>query len=98
MKRLAIIAGMALMGATAIAESATEPRCGNDAFGNVVCLDQNGVLSTKPARPKGGKPVESGAAKAGTTEDEADNGEAGDEAGRHVMRCGIDPFGNKVCR
>jgi len=67
-------------------------RCGTDSFGNVVCMDKNGVLSTlsKDAandyKGQGASGVSAAKTRAGR--DEIDE----------KMRCGIDPFGNKVCR
>lgn len=67
-------------------------RCGTDSFGNVVCMDKNGVLSTlskdTASTYKGQSASAVSAAESGAGRDEVDE----------KMRCGIDPFGNKVCR
>ncbi|MDZ4200795.1 MAG: hypothetical protein U1C96_01430 [Gallionella sp.] len=64
-------------------------RCGTDAFGNIVCLDKDGVLSTVPGTSTGG-PSASGVSA-------ADSKARRDEMDQR-LRCGTDPFGNKVCR
>jgi len=76
---------------------AVQPRCGHDAFGNLVCMDRDGVLSTKPAKPsQQGKVPES---KSGVSEtEEARIRESGNEVDTPAVRCGTDPFGNTVCR
>jgi hypothetical protein len=72
----------------AIAAAADIARCGTDSFGNVVCLDKDGVLTTLP---KGGT-GESAASGVSATEPKSGNKES------DWVRCGTDPFGNKVCR
>lgn len=77
---------------------AVQPRCGHDAFGNVVCMDRDGVLSTQLAKAK---PQEKATtSKSGTRETAEEKGsrESGNEAGTPAVRCGTDPFGNTVCR
>jgi hypothetical protein len=77
---------------------AVQPRCGHDAFGNVVCMDRDGVLSTKPAKSKQqGKTPEP---KSGVNEtaEEKRSREPGNAADTPAERCGTDPFGNTVCR
>jgi hypothetical protein len=71
----------------AFALAADIARCGTDAFGNVVCLDKDGVLTTPP---RASADSASGVPAAGSKSDHKD---ANDWA-----RCGTDPFGNKVCR
>jgi hypothetical protein len=75
------------------ASATDEPRCGTDAFGNAVCMDKNGVVTTAPAK--------SGDAK-GNDKSAGSTGESVTKAGREdtngQTRCGIDPFGNRVCR
>jgi hypothetical protein len=74
-------------------------RCGSDAFGNAVCMDKNGVVSPAPAKRAGNQSANATGEKGKTA---ASSGESGvksgneDQIGR--MRCGIDPFGNKVCQ
>ncbi|OGS92339.1 MAG: hypothetical protein A2Z95_10040 [Gallionellales bacterium GWA2_60_18] len=72
-----------------------DPRCGVDAFGNAVCIDKDGVVT--PA------PKESGSERTGSSaRGDSTSTESGDRSGRddknYRIRCGIDPFGNKVCR
>ncbi len=72
--------------------AAAAERCGTDDFGNIVCMDKDGVVATvRPDRVRGD------ASASVTTA-----GESGSKAGRDAKngrpRCGIDPFGNKVCR
>ena len=77
---------------------AVQPRCGHDAFGNIVCMDRDGVLSTQSAKTK---PQEkSTSSESGTSETAEEKGirESGNEAGTPAVRCGTDPFGNTVCR
>jgi hypothetical protein len=78
------------------ASAADVSRCGTDAFGNDVCLDKGGVLTTAPVKSPGDSSgVNANGEKAGSTED---SGKAGREIPNDRVRCGIDPFGNKVCR
>ncbi len=72
----------------AIATAADIARCGTDSFGNVVCLDKDGVLTTLPKEGAG----ESGASGVSAAEPKSGNKES------DWVRCGTDPFGNKVCR
>ncbi len=66
------------------AEADYAARCGKDDFGNTVCMDKNGVLTTTPNRaadekqPAAGKPD-------------------GKDANRVQRRCAVDQFGNTVC-
>ena len=76
------------------ASAADVSRCGTDAFGNDVCLDKDGVLTTAPVKAPDDRSG-ANAEKAGSTEN---NGKAGREIPNDRVRCGIDPFGNKVCR
>ena len=71
-------------------------RCGTDAFGNEVCLDKDGVLTTTPVKSTDERSgANANGEKAGSAEE---NGKAGREIPKDRVRCGIDPFGNKVCR
>jgi len=78
--------------------SAVQPRCGHDAFGNVVCMDRDGVLSTQPAKPsqQGKMPEPKSGVK--ETAEEKRIRESGNAADTTTERCGTDPFGNTVCR
>jgi hypothetical protein len=80
------------------AQGAATARCGTDAFGNAVCMDKDGVVSTAPNRPVGdraGGDAKEGTASAGTADDPGSKADY-DKEGR--ARCGVDPFGNTVCR
>lgn len=76
-----------------IASAADFSRCGKDQFGNIVCLDKDGVLSTTSRSPVAEE--QNGAAASGVSA-------AGSKARRdeinEKLRCGTDPFGNRVCR
>ncbi|MDO8294363.1 MAG: hypothetical protein Q7T29_16095 [Gallionella sp.] len=75
--------------------AAAAARCGTDDFGNAVCMDENGVVTTVQA-DRAGNDDHGNVAPAGSA------GESGSKAGRDDKngrpRCGVDPFGNKVCR
>lgn len=74
-------------------------RCGTDAFGNAVCMDKNGVVSPAPARRAGNQSGNAAGEKGKTAASSGKSGvksEAEDQANK--PRCGIDPFGNKVCQ
>lgn len=58
-------------------------RCGTDDFGNTVCLDKDGVLTSAPQ-------AGSGVPSAGQA--------SGHKSDDRRARCGTDPFGNTVCR
>lgn len=75
-----------------IASAADLSRCGKDQFGNSVCLDKDGVLTTPSRSPEeSGKEVAvSGASAVEAKETQRES--------KEKLRCGIDPFGNKVCR
>lgn len=67
-------------------------RCGEDQFGNMVCFDKDGVLTT----PAGVASVErGGSAVSGVSAAEA---KARRDEVEELLRCRVDPFGNKVCR
>lgn len=69
-------------------------RCGTDAFGNEICMDKNGVVSPAPRNQSGnatGDKANAAASSTGSGVKPANE----DQAIRR--RCGIDPFGNKVC-
>ena len=76
------------------ASAADASRCGTDAFGNDVCLDKDGVLTAAPVKSPDDRSGVN-AEKAGSTEE---SGKSGREITNDRVRCGIDPFGNKVCR
>ncbi len=73
--------------------AAATPRCGTDDFGNAVCMDKDGVVSTVPldladeAKDVAASDVSADAV--GKTGGDNRNGRA---------RCGVDQFGNTVCR
>ncbi|MBI5890564.1 MAG: hypothetical protein HZB47_07790 [Nitrosomonadales bacterium] len=70
-------------------------RCGTDAFGNEVCMDKDGVVRAAPDKPAGDR--SSGADKGKSAAGESGRKPGGeDQTGK--TRCGIDPFGNTVCR
>lgn len=58
-------------------------RCGTDDFGNTVCMDKEGVVTSAPPQPGSNVPS---------------TGSASDKQGDRRVRCGTDPFGNTVCR
>jgi hypothetical protein len=74
---------------SATAAGAEATRCGTDAFGNAVCLDRDGVVIAAPASADGARDAASGRAEESASR-------AGDREQR--PRCGVDPFGNRVCR
>lgn len=91
MARLGVYpAAFLLMLMPAAVGAASGVRCGTDDFGNAVCIDRDGVMTTAP---------QSGQTAGG-------DGKAADQSGSQRERdaangrprCGIDPFGNKVCR
>lgn len=67
-------------------------RCGKDQFGNLVCFDRDGVLTTQVGAASG---VGNDGAASGVSAAEA---KARREEVEERLRCSIDPFGNKVCR
>ena len=74
------------------------PRCGTDAFGNAVCIDKDGVLTSAPSKPAGNRSADetkNSTAPAGST---SESGSKADHDKEGRARCGVDPFGNKVCR
>jgi hypothetical protein len=74
----------------AVSASAAE-RCGTDNFGNTVCMDKDGVVSTVPAEQAGSDgnkdAPQSASVEAAGSKPERDE----------KIRCGDDPFGNRVC-
>lgn len=66
-------------------------RCGTDPFGNIVCMDQDGVLFNVSRDLLNGEAMNSAS---GVSDTEMKRR----EDIREKIRCGIDPFGNKVCR
>jgi len=88
MTRLLLLLSLAL---PCYASAEDKSRCGTDPFGNIVCMDKDGVLfNVSPDYLK----------------DDAEQSASGVSAAdakrreeiRDKVRCGIDPFGNKVCR
>lgn len=78
------------------ASAADKARCGLDAFGNPVCLDKDGVLTNAPPKAVAAELLDEQRER-----DAAAKGEKtqSDSAPRQVKpRCGVDPFGNTVCR
>lgn len=63
-------------------------RCGTDDFGNTVCMDKNGVMTTVSFSSEENEVAASGVPAAAMVDDK--------ENAR--PRCGTDPFGNNVCR
>lgn len=74
-------------------------RCGTDAFGNTICIGKYGGLTTAPMKSAADG---AGDAAKGKSAPGGSSGESGVKSGREDqsgrMRCGINPFGNKVCR
>jgi hypothetical protein len=66
-------------------------RCGTDPFGNIVCMDKDGVLFNV-SRDLLQEEGVSGASAVSDAELQRR------EEIREKIRCGINPFGNKVCR
>ena len=72
---------------------AAATRCGTDAFGNSVCMDEHGVVTAAPAR-RAGVATRNGAASAVSA---GRSGKTGRDDQERGVRCGTDPFGNTVC-
>ena len=72
---------------------AATARCGTDAFGNAVCMDKDGVVTTAPAK-RAGAEAKSSAAPAVSA---GDAGKTRHDEQAQGVRCGVDPFGNTVC-
>ena len=77
---------------------AVQPRCGHDAFGNIVCMDRDGVLSSKPYKPSSQEKMPAPKSGVSETAEEKGSRKSGNEADTPAERCGTDPFGNTVCR
>ncbi len=75
--------------------AAAATRCGTDDFGNTVCMDKDGVVTTVPAGREEGDD-RGNVTPAGSMVESGSKDARDDKNGR--PRCGIDPFGNKVCR
>lgn len=75
--------------------AADASRCGIDAFGNNVCLDKDGVLTTAPVK-SGDEQADSNTdgKKAGSADESANTTR---ENSKSRVRCGTDQFGNHVC-
>ncbi|MBU0688249.1 MAG: hypothetical protein KJ850_07885 [Gammaproteobacteria bacterium] len=85
MKRLLLLLSLVM---PVYASAADKSRCGTDSFGNIVCIDKDGVLfNVSPDFLKG----EASASGVSDAENKWR------EEIREKIRCGIDPFGNKVC-
>lgn len=68
---------------------AAEPvRCARDDFGNIVCVDRNGMVTTAPEQ----RQEKVSAAQSAVA------GSVGEESNLGHVRCSMDPFGNRVCR
>ncbi len=81
-----------------LAHAETLTRCGKDAFGNLVCLDKNGVMSSAPhSSTKASATQENSAGASAVSAEEAANSQLQQQAEKFA-RCGIDPFGNRVCQ
>ena len=76
-----------------LASAADFSRCGKDQFGNIVCLDKDGVLTTTPRSSAAADRNQAAASGVSAAEAKATRDEINEQ-----LRCGIDPFGNKVCR
>ena len=88
MTRLLLLLSLAI---PCYASAEDKSRCGTDAFGNIVCMDKDGVLfNVSPEYLKD----DAGQCASGVSAAEAKRR----EEIRDKVRCGIDPFGNKVCR
>lgn len=95
MQRIAFLFALVF---TTQAYAADAARCGIDAFGNTICMDQDGVLTNSPKEASIGR--SDGEAKGkGAPGSGADHRVISDvEEKNGSVRCGMDPFGNKVCR
>ena len=89
MQKIALISMLLF---STVATAAEIVRCGRDAFGNIVCLDKDGVVSGPPRQAASDSKVGS-ASGVPAAESKSGNADTMD-----WLRCGIDPFGNKVCR
>lgn len=88
MKGLLLLLSLVMPG---YASAADKSRCGTDSFGNIICMDKDGVLfNVSPDYLKD----DAGQSASGVSAAEAKRR----EGIREKIRCGIDPFGNKVCR
>ncbi|MDD4912429.1 MAG: hypothetical protein PHP57_09055 [Sideroxydans sp.] len=67
-------------------------RCGTDSFGNLVCLDQRGVMSTVPTWR------DDIPASSVNDSEAARNRQQQRDEGVPPKRCGTDSFGNRVCQ
>jgi hypothetical protein len=90
MQKTAFILALAI---STIASATDFSRCGKDQFGNIVCQDKDGVLTTTSRSPEAGDRNDAAASGVSATEAKARRDEINEK-----LRCGIDPFGNKVCR
>ena len=75
-----------------VATAAEVVRCGKDDFGNIVCLDKDGVVSSLPRQAASDTKV------GDDSEVPAADSKSGHTDTMDWLHCGIDPFGNKVCR
>ncbi|MHB1116938.1 hypothetical protein [Sideroxydans sp.] len=73
------------------ASAVERSRCGTDQFGNIVCMDKDGVLSHVPRDYASEESLQS--ASGVSDAEKKRRAEV-----REKLRCGTDPFGNKVCR
>ncbi len=86
---------LALLFATQ-AQAASLSRCGTDALGNAVCIDKDGVLMSAPSKQATEWQSGEYTGTAVPTDPKGESAERDDRKNR--PRCGIDPFGNTVCR
>jgi hypothetical protein len=70
--------------------------CGTDAFGNDVCVDKDGVLTNSPVKTVHPKVAEDKRNIKVESKEQMDS-RTESSNGKSYVRCGIDPFGNKVC-
>ncbi len=78
------------------APAAELSRCGTDAFGNAVCMDKDGVLISSPSKKADERKRGERTDATVPADPRGESAERDDSKKR--PRCGIDPFGNTVCR
>jgi hypothetical protein len=76
---------------TSAASAGDATRCGTDSFGNTVCMDKDGVLTNLSRDAASDYKVQSASGVAAADKKRR-------EEISEKLRCGTDPFGNKVCR
>lgn len=81
-----------------LAQAETLARCGKDSFGNLVCLDKDGVMVSAPhSTAKTLDSSENSVAASAVSAEEIANRQLQQQAEKST-RCGIDSFGNRVCQ